>query len=144
MANGQPISAITSVGTPDVSVQAILTCDPRNGRAANQYANPACFSSPEPGLNGQYQTPYIKEPATMDHDISLFKTFPLRESRNLQFRYPVFNFLNHPYWFFQSSGPGLALNFNNGVLDNASIQQFGIPTRQTGSRTMQFSFISSY
>ena len=80
----------------------------------------------------------------MDHDISLFKTLPLRESRNLQFRYPVFNFLNHPYWFFQSSGPGLALNFNNGVLDNASMQQFGVPTRKTGSRTMQFSFIFSY
>ncbi len=144
MANGKTISAINVAGTPDTSVHAILTCDPRNGRASNQYANPACFASPGPGINGEYQIPYIKEPATMNHDISLFKTFPLRESRNLQFRYSVFNFLNHPYWFFQTGDPGLALNFKNGVLTNQSMQQFGTPTRKTGSRTMQFSLIFSY
>ncbi len=147
MVNGQPISPISVAGTPDVSVQAILTCDPRNGRAANQYINPNCFASPEPGQNGEFQMPYAKEPATMNHDISLFKTFPLsqaHESRNVQFRWSMFNFVNHPVWFFQSGDPGLALNFNNGVLTPDSLKNFGTPIRKMGKRMMEFALIFSF
>jgi hypothetical protein len=147
MADGDTISAINVVGTPDTSVQAFLTCDPRNGRADNQYANPACFTSPAPGHNGMYQMPYVKEPATMSHDASLFKNFPLGDTdkhRNLQFRASAYNFLNHPIWFFQNSDPGLQLNFANGVLTQSSIQDFGRPIKKTGNRTIQLSVILAF
>ena len=139
-ANGQTISPEVIAGTPDTTVHAILTCDPRHGLASNQYANPNCFASPEPGQNGNYRIPYIKQPAYMNHDISLFKTFrlsPHHEDWKLQFRASAFNFINHPIWFFQTGDPGLALNFTNGVLDPSSQQSFGTPIKKQGSRVFE-------
>ncbi len=147
MANGKPISPINVAGTPDTNPQAFLTCDPRNGRGENQYANPNCFAAPEPGRNGMYQMPYLKEPATMNHDISLFKNFPLspaHESQNLQFRFSMFNLLNHPIWFFQTGDPGLELNFKNGVVTSNSSQKFGRPVRKSGKRAMELGLIFSF
>ncbi len=141
MENGDPISEINVAGTPDIGVHAFLTCDPRRGLAANQFANPNCFAAPAPGRNGMFQMPYTKEPASVNHDISLFKNFPLsrqHEAQKLQFRFSMFNFVNHPVWFFQTGDPGLALNYTNGVLDQSSAQNFGRPIRKTGKRIMEF------
>ena len=140
MANGQPINAINVAGTPDTGVHAILTCDPRHGLASNQFANPNCFASPEPGQNGNYRIPYVKQPASMNHDVSLFKNFALNphpEVWKLQFRASAYNFINHPISFFQTGDPGLVLNFNKGVLDQSSLQSFGIPTKKQGSRVLE-------
>jgi hypothetical protein len=137
MANGQPINAINVAGTPDTSVHAILTCDPRHGLASYQFAAPSCFASPGPGQNGNYRTPYLKQPKFMNHDVSLFKNFPLKEQRRLQFRASAYNFINHPISFFQTGDPGLALNFNNGVLDQASLQSFGRPIKKQGNRVLE-------
>jgi hypothetical protein len=140
MANGQPISAINIAGTPDTGIHPILTCDPRNGLGPNQFANPSCFAAPQPGKNGNYQTPYIKQPGSMSHDISLFKNFPLtaeHEERKIQFRAAAYNFLNHPISFFQTGDPGLALNYKNGVLTQSSLQDFGIPVKKQGNRVLE-------
>ena len=141
MANGDTISAINVAGTPDTSVHAILTCDPRHGLSANQFANPNCFASPEPGQNGNYRTPYLKQPKFMNHDISLFKNFPLmagNEERRIQFRASAFNFINHPISFFQTGDSGLTLNYINGVLDTNSVQSFGRPIKKQGNRVLEF------
>jgi hypothetical protein len=135
--DGQPISPDIIAGTPDTTVHAILTCDPRRGLASNQYANPNCFASPEPGRNGNYRVPYIKQPGYMNHDVSLFKNFPLSEERKIQFRVSAFNFVNHPLWIFQTGDPGLALNFDKGVLTPTSVQDFGRPIKKQGSRVLE-------
>jgi len=139
-ADGETISPEVIAGTPDTTVHAILTCDPRQGLASNQYANPNCFASPEPGHNGNYRIPYIKQPGYMNHDVSLFKNFPLsaeHAERKLQFRASAFNFINHPVSVFQTGDSGLSLNYVNGVLDQASLQNFGRPVKKQGSRVLE-------
>ena len=149
MADGEVISNITVAGTPDTVVRPVLTCDPRDGLdmttlsgfAGRQYANPNCFAAPSPGQNGAYQLPYLKTPAFMNHDISVFKNFALsqtHENLKLQFRFSAFNFINHPNAIFQSGDPGLQLNFDNGVLDQDSIDNFGRPIKKQGKRILQF------
>jgi len=149
MANGDAISNITVAGTPDTTERPVLICDPRNGLdmttlpglAGRQYANPNCFAAPSPGHNGVYELPYLKTPPFLNNDISLFKNFALsskHEGLKLQFRASAFNFLNHPNAFFQGGDPSLQLNFDNGVLDQDSIQNFGRPIKKRGKRVMQF------
>jgi len=97
------------LGTDGGRLAPILICDPRMGLAKGQYFNPNCFSAPIPaqlsladnttiipGRNGQPVWPYIHGPAYMNHDLSLYKTFKIKESKNVQFRVNAFNFLNHP------------------------------------------------
>ena len=149
MANGQDITEVLVTGTPDTPVRPFLTCDPRKGLdmstqpgfAGRQYANPNCFAAPSPGQNGMYQLPYLKTPAFMNHDVSLFKNFALsttHENLKLQFRASAFNFVNHPNAIFQGGDPGLLLNFVDGVLDQDSIQNFGRPIKKRGKRVIRF------
>jgi hypothetical protein len=145
MANGESISSITVAGTPDTSAMAVVTCDPRKGVnmgivpgfADRQYGNPNCFAAPSPGHNGMYTVPYIAGPGFVDHDISLFKNFALsskNENLKVQFRAAAFNVLNHPTPF----NPRSTLNFDNGVLDQTSIDNFGRPVDKQGRRVIQF------
>jgi len=76
----------------------------------------------------------------MNHDISIFKNFPLtaeHQERKLQFRISAYNFVNHPIPFFQTGDPGLALSYKNGVLTQSSLQNFGIPVKKQGNRVME-------
>jgi hypothetical protein len=84
------------LGTPNTTVQPILTCDPRSGRGNDQYLNPNCFAPPSPGQSGAYVFPYLKGPAYNTHDLTLSKGFAITEGKRLQFRISANNFLNHP------------------------------------------------
>ena len=100
-------SANAVFGTSGQRAVPILLCDPRKGLAVGQYFNPNCFTSPIPagedaagnfipGKNGPPIWPYIHGPAYMNHDLSLYKTFKVTESKAVQFRLNAFNFPNHP------------------------------------------------
>jgi hypothetical protein len=149
MEDGTSISAINVAGTPDTFVAAHMLCDPRKGvdksvapgDAGRQYANPACFGAPSQGRNGNYQYPYLKQPAFQNHDVSVFKNFALsqtNENLKLQFRFSMYNFLNHPIPFFQGGDAGLQLSYTNGVLNQSSLENFGRPSLKRGRRLMQF------
>jgi hypothetical protein len=84
------------LGTPNTTVQPILTCDPRSGLGQDQYLNPNCFAPPSPGQSGAYVFPYMKGPAYNTHDLTLSKNFAITEGKRLQFRISANNFLNHP------------------------------------------------
>ena len=67
-----------------------------------EFFNTACFVDPPPGMLGDaYRTP-LYGPNFVNFDASLFKTFTIRESDQLEFRTEVFNVLNHP----QLANPG--------------------------------------
>jgi hypothetical protein len=99
------ISSQSILGTPDVNLQPVLTCNPKSKLGPHQYLNPNCFALPAVGTNGQAIEPYAHGPAFFTSDLSLEKGFGLGGDRRLRFRYAAFNFLNHPL---NSFGTGYA------------------------------------
>ncbi len=100
-----PINNQSILGTPDVSLQPVLSCDPRSGRTDHQYVNGSCFALPALGSNGPFIMPYMHGPAYFNTDLSLEKSFRVGEGRRLKFRYAAFNFLNHPLHSFGTGYP---------------------------------------
>ena len=103
--NAYPVSAQSILGTPDVSLQPVLKCNPKSNLGPHQYLNPACFSLPATGTNGQYIEPYAHGPAFFNSDLTVERGFAIGEGRNLRLRLAAFNFLNHPL---NSFGTGYA------------------------------------
>ncbi len=89
------ISNTVYLGTPDVSLQPTLTCNPKSGTGGRTYINGNCFGTPNLLQNGPYQYPYLKGPFYFDTDMSAQKTFPIHGEQNLVFRISGFNFINH-------------------------------------------------
>ena len=138
--NNYGLTSDIIAGTPNISIQPVLTCDPRTGLTGNQFINGNCFSAPTPGHNGPYIMPYIKGPAFFTNDLSLFKNFQISEAKKIQFRVSAYNFLNHPLISFNPRGGDnnltLALN-QQGKLANPN---FGYADYLNGNRSIQFVF----
>jgi len=139
-ADGDDLTNVRNfTGTPDTSVQPLLTCDPREGNGANQYANASCFAAPRRGQLGTYIFPYLKGPAFQNHDLSLFKNFNFSEDKKFQFRFSAYNFLNHPLK--SLTAENLILEYNRGVLTPDSASKFGRYTENKfGRRIIQLAF----
>jgi Carboxypeptidase regulatory-like domain len=135
------LNARRALGTPDTSIQPILTCDPSQGLGENQFINISCIGAPRLLANGSWQTgpyifPYLRGPAFFNHDLSVFKTWSLSESKRVQFRISGFNFLNHPLRTLTDSN--LVLNFDKGQLTSGSRDLFGRYTdNKVGRRQIQ-------
>jgi hypothetical protein len=100
------ISNLTYLGTPDVQLQPLLTCNPTGNLKSHQYVNGNCFAVPTPGgQNGPLILPYIHGPAYFQSDLTLAKTVHISESQSLEMRVAGFNFLNHPVRTFSSFEP---------------------------------------
>ena len=101
------VNAATWLGTdsPHVLLPQV-TCDPRKGLTAGHYFNPNCFAPPAYGQQGTLQWPYIKGPAYVDSDLSVFKSFRITESKRVELRIQANNFLNHPLPQFGLAGTG--------------------------------------
>ena len=137
---GVGISSDIITGSPNISAQPILTCNPAKGLGPNQFINGNCFAPPTPGDNGTFIMPYMKTPPLFNSDLSLFKNFQISESKKIQFRISAYNFLNHPLTSFNPAGTdsNLVLSFNSaGKLSNP---QFGYANYLYGARTVQFVF----
>jgi hypothetical protein len=133
--DGGALNNKTIAGTPDVNLQPQVICDPRSNLGDGQFINGNCFALPTPGHNGDYLFPYIKGPAFVNSDISLFKNFAMGENRKLQFRASAFNFLNHPLRSFTNGDPNFSLNFGpDGKLQN---DRFGFADTKFGRRVIQ-------
>jgi len=131
------ISNLSLLGTPDIQLNPIVTCNPSQGLAAHQYINPSCFSMPtQVGQNGGTIIAPIYGPAYIGSDLGLFKTFKITESQALQFRVEGFNFLNHPLWSFNGQNLGLSFDPATGQPNNPL---FGTTTQKQGHRIIELS-----
>ncbi len=142
LANGVSLSGVGMTdalitGSEQISMQPVLTCDPRDNLAPHQYINGSCFAPPTVGSNGSFIFPYLKGPPLFNSDLSLFKNFQLSESRKIQIRASAYNFLNHPLTSFNPTGSdgNLVLSFNAaGKLTNPN---FGYADYLDGNRSVQ-------
>ncbi len=137
LADGKtPFDNTHLLGTPDLSSQPVLTCDPRTGLADGQFINGKCFGLPSVGHNGNLIFPYLHGPAFMDHDLSLFKNWNFSEQKKLQLRFSAYNFLNHPVRSFTNGDTNLNLTLTpDGQLANP---RFGYADSKFGRRILQF------
>jgi hypothetical protein len=148
------INPTVFLGTPDVTVQPRLLCDPRKGHGHNVYFNSSCFGLPtQIGTNGTYRFPYIHGPAYIENDLTLTRNITLRKEQGLNIRLAAFNFLNHPINSFngnQQSEYTLSFNHNDPTITNpvdpsvlASIMNvnadFGHAELKSGRRVVELS-----
>jgi hypothetical protein len=129
------VSSASILGTPNIQLNPVLTCDPRENLGPNQYINPSCFSFPtQVGLNGPTVLPPIYGPAFFNWDLGLFKNFQISEAKKLQFRITGYNFLNHPLWSFNGTNLQVGFDGNTGQLNTPN---FGTVTEKQGHRVIQ-------
>ena len=129
------VSNASILGTTNIQLNPILTCNPSSGLGPNQFINPNCFAAPtKVGQNGPSVLPAIYGPAFFNADLGLFKNFQMGESKKLQLRLNAYNFLNHPLWSF--NGGNLNLGFD-GTTGKVNTPLFGTVTEKQGHRVVQ-------
>jgi len=129
------ISNVSLLGTSDINLSPMLTCNPCAGLGHDQFINPSCFTIPTAiGQNGPTVLPAIYGPAFFNSDLGLFKNFQFKEARKLQLRFNASNFLNHPLWSFNGSNLSLGFDPNTGKVNTPL---FGTVTQKQGHRIVQ-------
>jgi hypothetical protein len=125
-------------GGGDVSAQVALSCNPQlpNGsRNFSRFLNTSCVQRPagRGSLGSILNNDEFRGPGFNNFDVSLFKNFPVKETRTLQFRWEVYNILNHA----EASTVNTAPRFNpQGQQTTAA---FGQVTATLPERRMQLS-----
>jgi hypothetical protein len=131
----QNVSSTSLLGTPNIVLTPILTCDPKSNLGPNQFINPSCFTFPtQIGQNGPTTLPVIYGPSYFNADLGLFKNFTIAERKKLQFRANAYNFLNHPLWSFNGSNLNLGFSGTTGAMNTPL---FGTVTTKQGHRIVQ-------
>jgi hypothetical protein len=85
--------------------------------------NKAVFSAPEAGTFGVQPRNALRNPGFWNLDGAIRKNFPTFEGQLLQFRFEVFNGMNHPNWSGANASP--------------TSGSFGLVTSKSGSRAIQ-------
>jgi hypothetical protein len=142
-----PQGAIQLLGTPDVTLYPLITCNPRSGLKPAQFLNPNCFSVAPAGKLGTTSMPYLPGPMFWNTDLSLLKSFKITERQGLQFRFAAFNPLNHPLLSFNNGDGNLKAQFGgSGQLNNLTstnpcpgprCSEFGFADYHFGHRVLE-------
>lgn len=69
-----------------------------SNKSASQWLNPAAFAVPAAGTFGNLGRNTLRSDRFRNLDLSLFKQFPITESKKLEFRFETFNLTNTPVW----------------------------------------------
>jgi len=128
------------LGTPDITLMPLLTCNPTKGNPKGTYINGNCFGLPAGnGVNGTTKMPYIPGPYYWKSDLTAIKNFKVGEHQNVQFRVAGFNFLNHALTSFESGDSNLKLTnysfVNGGEVNNNT--NFGQAKWKFGQRIVE-------
>ncbi|SPE24004.1 conserved exported hypothetical protein [Candidatus Sulfotelmatomonas gaucii] len=145
------MNPVVWLGSPDIQLMPTIKGNPTGGPKTHQFINPLAFGLPAPGSNGVYRLPYLRGPAYLDHDVTVFKSFGLGEGKTLQLSMAGFNVFNHPLVSFNNNDTtNLQLNFQNATVGQAltsnviQYQDFGIANIKVGNRLVsveaKFSF----
>lgn len=126
------------LGTTEIQLNPIVTCNPTSGLKAHQYINGDCFAAPsQVGQNGPFVLPAIYGPMYFNWDMALFKNFAITESQKLQFRFNFYNWLNHPLWSFNGNNLGLTFQQDSTGAFSQSNSTFGYTTQKQGHRIIE-------
>ena len=135
---GIPITNLSLLGTPDIQLNPMLTCNPASGLKSHQYINASCLAPPsQVGQNGPIVLPAIYGPAYFNWDAGLFKNFQITENQRLQFRFNFYNWMNHPLWSFNGGNLNLSYTQDAGGNITQSNSNFGITTQKQGHRIIE-------
>ncbi len=71
------VSNASLLGTTDIQLNPLVTCNPTSGLAANQYINPSCFAAPTAiGQNGPTVLPAIYGPGVLQRRSGTLQELP--------------------------------------------------------------------
>ena len=115
-----PLSPL--LGTPDITLYPLVTCNPTRGLKHGQYLNANCFAPAPVGQLGTGSMPYMAGPMYWSSDLTLIKNIKISERQSLEFRFAAFNPLNHSLSSFNTNDNNLHLQFNssNNLTTNAT------------------------
>jgi hypothetical protein len=145
--NGTNQSNDYLLGTPDITLYPVITCNPTHGLAKNQFVNPACFSPAPAGSLGNAGLPYMAGPMFWNSDLTLIKNFRFKERQNVQFRFAAFNFLNHSLPSFTTNDNNLKLTCpaaDSGLTCATTSPSFGVAQYRFGHRILEFGLKYSF
>jgi len=126
------------LGTTEIQLNPIVTCNPASGLKSHQYINGNCFAAPsQVGQNGPFVLPAIYGPAYFNWDMALFKNFAITESQKLQFRFNFYNWMNHPLWSFNGNNLGLSFTQDSTGALTQSNSTFGYVNQKQGHRIIE-------
>ncbi|HLV86346.1 MAG TPA: carboxypeptidase-like regulatory domain-containing protein [Candidatus Sulfotelmatobacter sp.] len=132
------LNNISLLGTNEIQLNPIVTCNPASGLKTHQYVNGSCFAAPsQVGQNGPFVLPAIYGPAYFNWDMALFKNFAITESQKLQFRFNFYNWMNHPLWSFNGNNLGLTFQQDATGAFTQSNSNFGYVTQKQGHRIIE-------
>lgn len=133
-----PFVAGPVTANPDPNCQKTIS---QGGRAADQvhtstsWFNPCAFGIPS-GAFGNLGRNVFRGPHVVNMDLSLFKSFPVREDWNLQLRFEAFNVFNIQNWDTPANA-NLTLN-SNATSIAANVGRITTLAQGTTPRQMQF------
>ncbi len=108
------------------------TCDPRLGGTSvgSKILDVNCIAVPAFGKNGDLVPPYnIRTPTRFNHDLTLFKNFPVRGDQKVQFRIGFFNLFNQAF-----ANTNLGNDINLTLDTTCKVKRDGVPNGQGGTR----------
>ncbi len=154
---GNGIGTATYFGTDaPIGIQPVLVGNPNKGLAKYQRLNVTAFQAPAVGTNGGENYPYFSMGSYFDNDLAFYKSFHVTERQAVQFRFSMFDWLNHPLPEFSSANQvtlryavdypskTITLNQASSVANNNSgqtVANFGFMDTKTGapySRILEF------
>ncbi len=132
-----PFTAGPVAANPDPNCQRTIS---QGGRAADQvrtiasWINPCAFGIPN-GTFGSLGRNVFRGPAVFNMDLSLFKSFPIREDWKLQLRAEAFNVFNVQNW---DTPANANLTLNSGSVIVANVGRVSGLAQGTNPRQIQF------